>query len=174
MLRPRIQWGCLLLLITILFYWKILLTHQFSLLTDSEFVNCGYAWYQFLVSSIRNGHLPLWDPYAYSGRSFVGEMQAGAYFPLNLILALAPFNRWSAVVSPPQVYNAFFALAHFIAACFMFARSAWNSGLGRFVRTGGGRLLLRSADLSAAFREPNHLWGSILVAGYFPLSHPGP
>ena len=129
MLRPRIQWGCLLLLITILFYWKILLTHQFSLLTDSEFVNCGYAWYQFLVSSIRNGHLPLWDPYAYSGRSFVGEMQAGAYFPLNLILALAPFNR-SDVVSP-QVYNAFFALAHFIAACFMFALVR-EFGLGRF------------------------------------------
>ena len=163
MLRPRIQWGCLLLLITILFYWKILLTHQFSLLTDSEFVNCGYAWYQFLVSSIRNGHLPLWDPYAYSGRSFVGEMQAGAYFPLNLILALAPFNR-SAVVSP-QAYNAFFALAHFIAACFMFALVR-EFGLGRFSALVAA-VCFSLGGFVGGVSWPNHLWGSIWLPVIF-------
>jgi hypothetical protein len=148
MLKQRILWGGLLLVITILFYWKILLTHQFSLLTESEGVNCGYSWYQFCVSSIKHGHLPLWDPYAFSGRSFVGEMQTGAYSPLNLLLALVPFNRFG--VLSPQVYNGFFALAHFLAACFMFALVR-EFGLAGFPQWWGASAL-HSADLSAGFR----------------------
>jgi len=60
--------------VTALFYWKIILTSQFSLLTDTEAVNQGYSWMQFMITNIRHGILPVWDPYILSGRSFVGEM----------------------------------------------------------------------------------------------------
>ena len=75
-----------LLLIMILFYWKILLTRQFSLLTESEGVNQAYSWYHFWIASLRQGVLPLWDPYMSAGRSFVGEMQTAAFYPLNFLL----------------------------------------------------------------------------------------
>jgi hypothetical protein len=71
--KATVRWFALILLVTVLFYWKILLTHQFSLLTGSEAVNQGYSWYQLWVSTIRQGKLPLWDPYAFSGRSFAIE-----------------------------------------------------------------------------------------------------
>ena len=163
MLKPRIQWGCLLLLITVLFYWKILLTHQFSLLTDEEGVNCGYSWYQFCVSSIKHGQLPLWDPYAQSGRSFVAEMQAGAYSPFNLLLALAPFNRSDVLSS--QVYNWFFAFAHFLAACFMFALVR-EFGLGRFSALVAA-VCFALGGFVGGVAWPNHLWGSIWLPVIF-------
>src|SRR5437764_3960818 len=109
----------LLLLVIVLFYWKILLTHQFSLLTESEGVNQGYSWYHFSTANLKHGKLPLWDPYTFSGHSFTGEMQTAGFYPLNLLLALAPFNRDG--VFSPQLYHLIFVLAHFLAACFMFA-----------------------------------------------------
>lgn len=108
-----------LVLITVLFYWKTLLTHEFSLLTDAESVNQAYSWYHFWIGSLRQGLWPLWDPYMFGGRSFAGEMQTAAFYPLNLLLALAPFNR-NGMLSP-RLYHEFFVLAHFLGACFMFA-----------------------------------------------------
>src|SRR5579859_1742237 len=118
-----------LLLITVLFYWKILLTLQFSLLTESEGVNQAYAWYHFWIASLRHGIPPLWDPNMFAGRSFAGEMQTAAFYPPNLLLALFPFNH--AGVLSPQLYNWFFVLGHFLGACFMFALVR-ELGLRRF------------------------------------------
>src|SRR5690242_10075926 len=118
-----------LLLIVVLFYWKILLTRQFSLLTESEGVNQAYAWYHFCIACLRQGILPLWDPYMFAGRSFTGEMQTAAFYPLNVLLALFPSNR--AGVLSPQRYNYFFVFGHFLGACFMFALVR-ELGLHRF------------------------------------------
>ena len=51
--RATIGWLLLFLPVTALFYWKIVLTRQFSLLTDSEAVNQGYSWLQFAITTIR-------------------------------------------------------------------------------------------------------------------------
>src|SRR5258708_1267017 len=81
--RPAMPAIGALLAITIAFNWKILLTRQFSLLTGYEGVNQAYAWLNFGIGSVKRGHLPLWDPYVFSGRVFCGEMQTGAFDPLN-------------------------------------------------------------------------------------------
>ncbi len=117
-----------LLLIMVAFYWKILLTRQFSLLTESEGINQAYAWYHFWIASLRQATLPLWDPYMFAGRSFAGEMQTSAFYPLNLLLALFPFRHG---VLSPHLYNEFFVLGHFLGACFMFALVR-ELGLHRF------------------------------------------
>src|SRR5579864_3706527 len=127
--RATIGWLLLFLPVTALFYWKILLTRQFSLLTESELVNQGYSWMQFAITSIRHGVLPIWDPYTLAGHSFVGEMQTGAFYPLHLLLALIPFN--SASVFSPAAYHIWFAVTHVLAACFMFALVR-EFGLSRF------------------------------------------
>src|SRR5437667_9247921 len=92
-----------LLLIMILFYWKILLTRQFSLLTESEGVNQAYSWYHFWIATLRQGVLPLWDPYVFAGRSFAGEMQTAAFYPLDLLRSLVPFHGDGGL--SPQLYQ---------------------------------------------------------------------
>jgi len=117
--RPTILWLGLLLLATVVFYWRILLTRQFSLLTDSEGVSQSYSWLRFWVVSIRHGTLPLWDPYTLAGHSFAGEMQTAAFYPLHLLLAIFPLNRHGLL--SPNLYHCWFAFTHFLGACFMFA-----------------------------------------------------
>jgi hypothetical protein len=119
----------MLLAATILFYWKILLTNQFSLLTGWENVTQAYSWLQFWTDSIRHGVLPLWDPYTLAGHSFAGEMQTAVFYPLHLLLALAPPGPGS--VLSPAVYHWWIAFTHFLGACFMFAL-ARELGLSRF------------------------------------------
>ncbi|MCL5743281.1 MAG: hypothetical protein M1541_05030, partial [Acidobacteria bacterium] len=127
--KPTIRALLLLLLGTVLFYWQILLTRQFSLLIEAEGVNQAYSWLNFWIASIRHATLPLWDPYTFAGHSFIGEMQTSAFYPLNLLLLLIPFNHNG--VFSPQLYHQWFAFAHFLGACFMFAL-ARELGLSRF------------------------------------------
>jgi len=117
-MKPHIKWLLLLFLAVALFHWKILFTSQFSFLFGYEGANQAYAWNQFAASSIQQGRLPLWDPYAHCGRSFVGEMQTGPFYPLKFIVYLWPFDR-SGLVSL-QLLHSFFVLAHVLAAFFMF------------------------------------------------------
>jgi len=128
MWKTRTKTLVLLLLITILFYWKILLTQQFSLLTGWEEVSQGYSWFQFCVHALREGHLPVWDPFTYSGHNFAGEMQTSGFSPFNVLLALVPFGTHGAM--SPQVYNWLFAILHFLGLGFMFAL-AREFGLSR-------------------------------------------
>ncbi len=128
MWKTRTKTLVLLLVVTVLFYWKILLTQQFSLLTEWEQVSQGYSWFQFSIHALRTGHLPLWDPFTYSGHNFVGEMQTSGFSPFNVLLALVPFDAYG--VLSPQVYNWLFALLHFLGLCFMFAL-AREFGLNR-------------------------------------------
>jgi hypothetical protein len=116
---PTTGWLLLLLLLMILYFWKILLTHQFSILINEEDVRQWYSWLHFCVANIKHGGFPLWDSFTGAGTSFAGEMQTGAFNPLNLILALIPFNQHGML--SPMVYNERYVLIHFFAACFMFA-----------------------------------------------------
>jgi len=74
------------------FYWQIVFTSQFSMLTVGETVNQAYSWFHFWAESVRHGSVPLWDPYAFGGHSFIGEMQTAAFYPLHLVFALFPAN----------------------------------------------------------------------------------
>ncbi len=44
-----------------------------------------FAWYQKLAVSLHHGFLPLWDANTSAGHSFVGELQQGVFYPINLL-----------------------------------------------------------------------------------------
>ena len=44
-----------------------------------------FPWYQKLAVAVHHGTLPLWDANVSGGRSFVGELQAGVFYPINLL-----------------------------------------------------------------------------------------
>jgi len=50
-----------------------------------------YPWYRFLGESLRSGHVPVWNPYQFSGTPFAGDPESGwAYLPAMLAFALLP------------------------------------------------------------------------------------
>ena len=67
MARSTLKPLFVLLLCTVVYYWRILLTHDYSLLTGYEGLCQGYGWLQYWIMTIRDGALPLWDPYALAG-----------------------------------------------------------------------------------------------------------
>jgi hypothetical protein len=128
MSKPTIKALSVLLLCTVVYYWKILLTDDYSILAGYEGLSQGYGWLQYWILAIRDGALPLWDPYGMGGHPFGGEMQSAAFYPLHFLLAWFPFT--DGVVSP-LLFQVWFALTHFLGGCLMFAL-AREFGLRRF------------------------------------------
>jgi hypothetical protein len=118
-MRKSTPWLILMALVVVLFYWKTLLTHQFSLIPGSEGVNQSFAWLHFWLDSLWHGRLALWDPYEFAGSPFAATMLPSAFYPLQLIFAAVPLTR-DAIVSP-QLFHEYLALAHILAAYFGFA-----------------------------------------------------
>lgn len=48
-------------------------------------------WRRFAWEALRAGRLPLWNPWSSSGTPFIATMQSAVFYPINLLLTLAPF-----------------------------------------------------------------------------------
>ena len=114
---PSLKAAVLFLVMTVIFYWKIILVHQYSLLSGFEGANQAYAWFNFWVSTIRQGVWPLWDPFTFSGHAFAGEMQTGAFYPLYFAFLAIPFRDG---LFSPQLYHVFFVITHALCAWFVY------------------------------------------------------
>ena len=62
-MRRTAAWLLLLAVVVALFFWKILFTNQFSMISHWEGANQAYAWYNYSARTIQQGILPAWDPY---------------------------------------------------------------------------------------------------------------
>src|SRR2546430_16452290 len=112
-----VAWPALLLLICICFFWKLVLTNQYTWLDSPDTVNQILPWYQFQAGEWHQGKFPLWDPYHWGGQSLIGQGQPGAAYPLNWILFLLPLrNGW--IRQPYVHWN--FVLIHLMGALFCY------------------------------------------------------
>jgi hypothetical protein len=50
-------------------------------------------WRAFAAASLRAGHLPLWNPYTYSGEPFLGGFQSALLYPPNIIFLGLSLSR---------------------------------------------------------------------------------
>lgn len=64
---------------------------QNGLLADLVLEN--YLWKQFIVQALRQGQLPLWDPYLFTGHPFLANGQHSGLYPLSIIYYLFPLPR---------------------------------------------------------------------------------
>lgn len=64
-----------------------------------------------MVEQVRAGHLPLWNPYIYSGMPLLASLQIGFFYPLTLIHYILPFNL---------AFNWFTILHYFLAGLFTY------------------------------------------------------
>jgi hypothetical protein len=78
----------LLLLVTILTYWPVLLQGRLPGGELSDTVAQGYPFMLFVEQSVRDGHLPVWNPYVFCGVPFYESFSAPLFYPVRGLLML--------------------------------------------------------------------------------------
>jgi len=103
----------LLALAVVGFFWQIIFTpNTWMPAGGGDLAPFLYPNYRFAAEQLRQGNLPLWNPYLYSGAPFAADIQSGLFYPVNLLLfllvpnfgygwleALAMFHFWLAGVT---------------------------------------------------------------------------
>ena len=122
----------LLLLLAILFYWKLTLASQYTWLDSTDLANQVLPWWNEQARQWHSGNFPTWDPNLWGGQPLVGQAQPGAVYPLNWVLFL---TRLKDGQLRPFYLNAYFILIHFIAAlnCFLLCRYLGRSRLAGII-----------------------------------------
>lgn len=140
-LLTRLLGPLLLLGICICFFWKLLLTNQYTWLSSPDLAFQVLPWYQFQAGEWHAGRIPLWDPYEWLGQSLIGQAQPGAANPLNWLLFWLPLkDGWMRT----KYLHWYFVVIHVIAAWAMYAlcrdrgRSRAAAVLGGLVFALGG------------------------------------
>lgn len=116
----------LLLLITILFYWKLVATEQYTWLDTPDLAYQVMPWWNFQAREWHAGRFPLWETNQWGGQPLVGQAQPGAVYPLNWLLFLTPLRDGHLKLGFLHWY---FILYHWLAAlnCYRFCRYIYAS-----------------------------------------------
>jgi len=75
----------LLLLAAVGFFWRIILGRSWMPADGGDLASFLFPMYRFSAQSIREGILPLWNPHLYGGSPYIGDIQAGLTYPVNLL-----------------------------------------------------------------------------------------
>ena len=51
-----------------------------------------FPWRKFYAESLKQGELPLWNPFMFCGTSFVGNGMSAIFYPLNLLFVIMPLK----------------------------------------------------------------------------------
>lgn len=105
------------------FYWKLILTDQYTWLAGNDTSSQVLPWLQFQAGEVHRGRFPLWDPSHWAGQPLPGQAQPGAMFPLNWLLFSLPLrDGW---IKQAHLHG-YFLLIHLLAAWFAYllARTA--------------------------------------------------
>ena len=128
---------------TVLFFWKITFSDQYSMICLQDWGIQFYPWLHFSAYEIKYNHtLPLWDPFSLSGRNFVGEMQTAVFYPWTWLVSLGPIGR---MLSVEWVQS--WILLSFVWGAWVMYRCARQFGLGRDGSIVAGLAFLFAGDL---------------------------
>ena len=102
----------------VLFFWKIVFTHQFDWIWGPDLAQQVLPWFEIEARMVHGGHLPLWDPSFWCGQPLLGQMQPGAAFPLNWMLFALPLDAAGHIARASLEW--YFVIIHALAAVFAF------------------------------------------------------
>lgn len=97
--RADVLASALLAALSLLFFWRIALTNQ--ILTGLDLFGYFYPYRDYVSEALRNGRLPLWNPYLFMGAPLLANSQAAVLYPLHwpLLWLSAPKQvAWSIVL----------------------------------------------------------------------------
>lgn len=80
--------------LTVIFFHNVIFSWNNQVLSDpgTDLRHQLFYWRYFGFESIKNGEIPLWNPYIYSGMPFVAGMQSAIFYPLNWIYLILPID----------------------------------------------------------------------------------
>jgi hypothetical protein len=70
------------------FHWRLAVGDAFTPAGGGDLASFLYPYYAFAARSLHQGLVPFWNPYVFSGMPFVGDVQNGLLYPVNLALFL--------------------------------------------------------------------------------------
>ncbi len=106
-----------------------------------------YPWKQLVVEELKKGHIPLWNPYNFSGSPLLANYQSAVFYPLSFLYFLLPMPiAWSVLVIAQVVLSALFT--------YLFAKkitmSTWAAGLTA--------ILFTFSSFASSWIEFNTVW----------------
>ena len=111
-----LAWAVLTLAVTG-FYWRLVLTNQYTWMAGTDIAYQVLPWFQFQAGEWQAGRFPLWDPNHWYGQPLAGQAQPGVFYPLNWILFSLPLrNGW---LKPTHLHWYYVAI-HLMAAWFAY------------------------------------------------------
>lgn len=113
---------------------------QNNLLTDLIVEN--YPWKRFALQSVRQGELPLWNPYLFAGAPFLATGQHGMLYPFSWLFFLLPITKAYGWYTVTQLWLAGLLMYVFGRILKMRRGSAAVAGL---IYQGSGFLLVSAA-----------------------------
>ncbi|GIV84261.1 MAG: hypothetical protein KatS3mg052_1268 [Candidatus Roseilinea sp.] len=98
-LLGRLAWPSLLVLLVLGATWKLTLGDR--IIARGDLLLYFYPLRDYASQAIREGRLPLWNPYTFMGAPFLANSQVGFFYPFNVLTAWLPVERavsWNIVL----------------------------------------------------------------------------
>jgi hypothetical protein len=70
---------------TVGFFWRLLFGDIWMPAGGGDLAQFLYPTYKFAADWWTRGVIPLWNPYLFGGAPFVGDIQSGIFYPINLL-----------------------------------------------------------------------------------------
>ncbi len=99
----------LLALFVLAVFWQVVWPPPGQVLAGNDLTNIFLPWWRFALRSVRQGELPLWNPYLFSGVPFLANPQPALFYP----------PIWLTLAIPPERVAGLLFLLHF-----------WLAGVG--------------------------------------------
>jgi|GEM_PF-909878 len=164
-LRSHLAYSALLLLFAVSVFWKLIFTHEYTILSYPDCAFQTYPWSQYIAGVLHQGSFPFWDEYSDAGRSFIAEAQTGAFYPVNLLMGSLPLNSRGLV--PVLVIEGFIILHCFLASLLMYGLAS-HLGLPRFSACVAGIVFAYGGSIGQrASAQINLLYSSVWVPAIF-------
>jgi hypothetical protein len=161
----RIRMPLLLFIFVFAVCWKIFLSHEYTILAFPDSSRQSYPWFQYMAHCLHQGIFPYWDYTTDGGRTFIGEIQTGVFYPLNMLLALLPLNHSGLLSS--SLIERFVALHLFLAGLgiYFLGRHLRLSPFASFVA--GVTYAFSGSLASRSFGQINVFFGAVWIPWVF-------
>ena len=147
-----------LLFLTLIFFWQLITPVERNIvsldpLAGGDLNGYYYPMFAFSASTLARGELPLWNPYSFCGAPQFTDMQAGIFYPLNMLLPL--FVREGHL--PYQSVELLIIFHSFLAGFFMYllvrylTQNIWAGLFGGIVFAFNGVMATYYASPSVAY-----------------------
>jgi hypothetical protein len=125
----RLIGPAVLFLLVVGFFWKLVLSSQYSWLQAPDLAYQVLPWLDYQAQQFHQHHFPIWDPFLFAGQSLIGQAQPGLAYPLNWLLFLVPLDHGHISTT---ALNWYYTLIHYLAAlfCYFLCRDLGRSVAG--------------------------------------------